>query len=118
MGNIQSQYEELKTYTSQNISYTFKKLYNGELFVVKYRFSLNDIDYVFYIYIYDDEHNYRYYCNAYKGKYDSVKLKLTTYPELEITKLCKRGFAYEFYLDGNLILDTVVYLKDGCEVGY
>jgi hypothetical protein len=118
MGNRQSttQYEKLKTYTPQNISYAFRKPLDIEWFMIRYKFSLNDIDYVFHIC--SDEHKYDYYCNAYKGKYDPVKLKLTTYPKLKISNLCKRGFAYEFYLDDTLILDTVVYLKDGCEVGY
>jgi hypothetical protein len=81
MGNIQStsQYEKLKTYTPQDISYAFRKPLDIEWFGIKYKFSLNDIDYLFQIF--SDEHEYHYNCHAYKGKYDPIKLKLKTYPK-------------------------------------
>jgi hypothetical protein len=70
MGNWQSTTQDEKLTgksTSQNIHYSFRIPFYTNDFEMKFNFSLNNIDFVFKIFLNIKESKYRYNCSAFGG---------------------------------------------------
>jgi hypothetical protein len=114
MVNNQSttQYEKLiEKPMAKNINYCAIQFHINDSFM-KFRFSLNNVDYVFEIFFKIKDHKYHCDCLEFGDKCFKKRLNLKMYPILKMKLLCDKDYVFEVYFDDELILTADVNFSE------